>query len=288
MAQTFTQFTSDGDAKRPHYLVIGNPIGHSLSPLMHQHALNYHGIDAVYRAVELKPDEIAGFAAWVNRDEFQGCNITIPYKERLVELADYLDEDAEAAGVINTLAKSGHTVNGHNTDIYGFMQPLYPFEELLEGGRAIVFGTGGASRAVEIALEKMGMDELIFVSRNPSAKQDRSPALYTRCVNYSQWQAFADEAALFVNTTPLGMNPNPDSSPVDDADIGLLNGKICYDLIYNPLQTRFLKQADKAGAEMIDGLQMFIWQGNRSFEIWTGKTFPIEDIRTLLVNKLQS
>jgi shikimate dehydrogenase len=287
MAQSFTEFKTGSDARQPHFLVIGNPIGHSLSPLMHQFALDYHGIDAVYKAVQLKPDEIGSFTAWVNRDQFLGCNITIPYKEHFAGIADHLDDDARAAGVINTLAKSGHSLNGHNTDIYGFLQPLYEYEEVLEGGRAIIFGTGGASRAVEIALAKLGMEELIFVSRNPSNKQNSSSQLYTQTVHYSQWQAYADEAVLFVNTTPLGMHPNVGASPVDGADAALLSGKICYDLIYNPLQTTFLRQAEKAGAEMIDGLQMFIWQGNRSFEIWTGKSFPVDDIRKLLVNELQ-
>ncbi|WP_083750169.1 shikimate dehydrogenase [Rhodohalobacter halophilus] len=286
MAYTLTEFKKSEFSKKPHFFVVGHPVEHSLSPAMHQYALDYHNIEANYLALNLLPNEFAEFVSWLNKDKFLGCNITIPYKEQFANTVDVLDDYAIQAGVINTIAKSGSRLIGHNTDIHGFTAPLLNYIDELEGGVAIVFGTGGASKAVRIGLETLGMEEVIYVSRNPQRAGVQSNALYSKTVGYSEWQAYADDAALIVNTTPLGMHPNVQNSPVDERDVQHLSGNVCYDLVYNPLETTFLKQAKGVGAEVVDGLDMLIHQGNRSFEIWTGKSFPFEEVKTLLVNRL--
>ena len=289
MAQTFTEFSESAKSNQPHYLVIGHPIDHSLSPLMHNKALTYHNIDAKYHAVNLRPDELTSFISWVNRDQFLGCNITIPYKQQLFEIVDDLDENAARAGAINTISKThANILVGSNTDIFGFTNPLLPYSSEIEDMRAIVFGTGGASKAVHIALEELGVAEIIYVSRNPSGEIDNVNGTFTKSVGYDQWQAFTDDATLIVNTTPLGMGNFSNKSIIDDSDIDLLAKKICYDLIYNPLETKFLKQAKSAGAEVISGLEMFIQQGRKSFQTWTNKNFPVDEIRSLLREELQS
>jgi shikimate dehydrogenase len=287
MTFTFKEFKKSNKSGHPHYLVVGNPIGHSLSPVMHQAALDYHGINAQYHAINLAQADIADFIGWLNRDEFLGCNITIPYKSQFVEVVDQIDRYAREAGVINTIAKSDHQLIGHNTDIHGFTSPLLKYTDQIEGGRVIVFGTGGAAKAVMIGLEDLGVEEIVFVSRTPHQSNMKSDHVWVDVVSYDQWQSYADEASMIVNTTPLGMSPDTDRSPISDFDGKLLENKICYDLIYNPLQTKFLKQADEFGAVTINGLDMLIMQGNRSFEIWTGKTFPFESIKELLSNKLK-
>lgn len=286
MATSLSEFMRSPQAAVPHYFVIGNPVGHSLSPFMHQIALDYVSMEAIYVAIELDSGEITKFISWMNRDHFRGCNITIPYKALFVDVVDQLDESARRAGVINTISKSGSELTGHNTDIAGFKSPLEAFSERIEGGRAIVFGTGGASMAVRIGLEELGADEIIFVSRNPGGQPQSGGQLFSKTVAYSEWQSYAVEASLIVNTTPLGMSPRVNQSPVPDEDTGLLEDKICYDLVYNPLQTKFLEQARSNGGTPITGLEMFIGQGSRSFEIWTGKPFPYERIKQQLVNKL--
>ncbi len=287
MSLSFSEFKNSKKTVNPHFFVIGYPIGHSLSPVMHQAALDYHGINAQYHAIQLHQYEISDFISWMNRDEFLGCNITIPYKSEFMNAVDQIDEIARHAGVINTIAKSDFQLFGHNTDVYGFLSPLRPYANDLEGERAIVFGTGGASKAVLIGLEELGLEEVVFVSRSPEQNSVASDYLWTTTVDYGRWQAYANEATLIVNTTPLGMEPNRDASPVNKTDNDLLRGKICYDLIYNPLRTHFLKQAEEAAATTINGLEMLMMQGNRSFEIWTGKSFPFDEIKALLIKNLK-
>lgn len=287
MIFSFKEFKKSAKSWNPHYFVVGHPVGHSLSPLMHQTALDFHGINAQYHAIDLTQADISDFIGWLNRDEFLGCNITIPYKSQFVEVVDHIDNYAREAGVINTITKSDHKLMGHNTDVHGFTAPLVQYSDRIEGGRVIVFGTGGAAKAVKIGLEDMGVEEIVFVSRTPERSNLNSDYVWIETVSYDQWQSFADEAAMFVNTTPLGMSPDIDQSPISEFDGKLLENKICYDLIYNPIQTNFLKQAEEFGAITVNGLDMLIMQGNRSFEIWTGKTFPFDSIKKLLINKLK-
>jgi len=279
---SFQHFKNSKDSKRPHYLVVGQPIGHSLSPLMHNVALRYYGIPAEYFAVEIGQSHLNDFISWINRDEFLGCNITIPYKQQLLPAVDQLSNEAETLGAINTVSKnsSGSSVKGHNTDIFGFQVPLMKYEESIDYGRAIIFGTGGASLAVQYSLSQLGFEEIILVSRNPATAQPLSTDSFTRMADYSQWQDYAEDASLLVNTTPLGMGKLKNESVLSSSDSVDLEGKICYDLIYNPRETLFLKQSGALGASVIDGLDMLIHQGSKSFEIWTGKPFPIDLVKS--------
>ncbi len=291
MALAFKDFISKEISSLPHYLVIGHPISHSLSPLMHQTALDYHNLKSHYYAIELFSDDITEFISWMNKDAFLGCNITIPYKELFFDVVDRLDPFAKSVGVINTLSKEGAKLVGYNTDVHGFLEPLEPYRDELEGTTAIVFGTGGAAKAVCSGLSAIGIHKIIFVSRNVSNKtnvEQFDDDIDIQYVDYSQWPAFIDEVILFVNATPLGMNPNRDQSPVKKSETSLLKDKICYDLVYNPLDTTFLKYARAAGGQPIHGLHMLIHQGNRSFKIWTGKSFPLEVIYKKLETYLKS
>lgn len=281
MVYSLKEFQNSSLASGPHFFVIGHPISHSLSPLMHQTSLDYYDIRARYVALDLRPDEITSFISWCNRDEFAGCNITIPYKEEMMNIVDETDTFAKQVGVINTIAKHHGKLKGFNTDVFGFTTPAQSFFEQRESNRAIIFGTGGASKAVKIALEKAGFEELIFVTRNIRGKVIQSSAR-VEIINYAQWPAFAEETSLFVNTTPLGMMPNTKQSPVHANEAYLLEGKICYDLVYNPEHTLFLKLAAGHGATAITGIDMLIWQGSKSFEIWTGKPFPYDLVKEKL------
>ncbi len=279
---TLPEFRQSEKSKEEHYLVIGHPISHSLSPIMHQTALNHYGKHTRYFALDLSPDDVNSFIAWCSRDEFLGCNITIPYKELFMEVVDEVDPFAKHVGVINTIVKDEGRLVGYNTDVYGFSEPLKPFLESAESLSAIVFGTGGSSKAVKKALEETGFEKIVFVSRNASDKVIKSDSAEIYLVDYNQWQAYAEDAALIVNTTPLGMHPNIEQSPLSADDGPLLNGKICYDLVYNPKETTFLKLVQKHGGKPVYGLEMLIYQGSRAFELWTGKPFPVEKVRNTL------
>lgn len=286
MVVSFQDFKTSQIAQNPLYTVVGHPISHSLSPLMHQAALDHFGINARYIALDLAPDELSEFIPLCNHKNFLGCNITIPYKKAFNQIVDEIDPFAKEVGVINTLVKKEYKLIGFNTDVYGFLQPLLPCLTDVDYRRAVVFGTGGASKAVQTALESEEFEEIVFVSRNPNQRDIESKNTSVKIVDYNQWQSFAEEAELFVNTTPVGMYPNPGKSFLREGEEVYLEGKICYDLIYNPLETEFLRRAKKAGAIVVNGLDMLIYQGSKSFELWTGHAFPVEKVREKLENVL--
>lgn len=291
MAIAFKDFISKEISLLPHYLVIGQPIGHSLSPLMHQAALDYHNLKANYYAIELFTDDISDFISWVNMHSFLGCNITLPYKQLFIDVVDRLDPVAKTVGAINTITKEGTKLIGYNTDVYGFLKPLESFTNELEGSTAIVFGTGGASKAVKTGLAKKGIQKILFVTRNLGYKayfKKNDDEIDIEYLDYSQWPAYIDDVKLLVNTTPLGISSNIEQSPVKKSELYLLENKICYDLVYNPLNTTFLKYASEAGGNTINGLDMLIHQGDHSFNIWTGKSFPLEEIYKKLENYLRA
>lgn len=279
---SFSELKQSQFSNEPHYLVVGNPISHSLSPVMHQAALDYYNIPATYLALQLEPSSIGSFAAWCNKESFLGCNITIPYKETLLELVDEIDTHAEEVGVINTIERKDGLLKGYNTDVFGFLKPLEEYSEFIEGHRAIVFGTGGASKAIKTGLIQSGIEEIVFVSRNPDKNQVVEDRVFTKTVDYSQWQEFARDASIIINTTPVGMLKSGDNRLVNEQEGALLSGKICYDLVYNPQHTPFLQTASANNATTINGLDMLMYQGSRSFEIWTGKSFPEELIKSTL------
>lgn len=270
----FRDFLHSEEADRPHYMVVGHPIGHSLSPLMHELALRHHGLSGRYHAIDLEPADLQTFISRINRDELLGANVTIPYKRDFLTVVDRLDETARAVGAVNTLVKRSGELIGYNTDVDGFLKPLEPYAGRLSGAGAIVFGSGGASRAVIHALKLMDVSEITVVSRSPGSMELEGVS----ACGYENWQARLEECELLVNTTPLGMAPDTGRSVIRDSEAELLEGRICYDLVYNPLRTRFLEQAEEAGATAIGGLEMFIGQGDRAFELWTGKRFPLNEV----------
>lgn len=276
----FSEFIDSEKSQLSHYLLIGNPVMHSLSPLMHNTALKHNKLGGEYISVSAASRDVNMVLAHCTSDSFLGANITIPHKELFFDAVDELTEVAQEIGAINTIIKEDQKLIGHNTDAYGFMKPIEEYSEDLEGERVIIFGSGGATKAIIYALRNSGVSELVLVSRRPEMYSNEDDDII-RC-SYDNWFAYADEAAMIVNATPLGMSPNTESSPIPDQDIEILNDKICYDIVYNPRQTKFLKQARQAGGIPIGGLDMLIHQGAKSFSLWTGFEFPVEKIRSKL------
>jgi shikimate dehydrogenase len=275
----FSEFLASESSRQPHYLLIGSPISHSVSPLMHNTALDHHGLKANYHAVAVRNSEISSLIAHFNRLEFLGANITIPYKETLYDAMDTLGLEAAQIGAINTIVKRDGKIVGENTDEYGFRVPIEDYEDELAGERAIIFGTGGATKAICYALREMGIEEIVMVSRRPGQYDKRSDIVMC---NYENWAAYAEDATIIINATPLGMVPNTDASPVEDHEVEVLEGKICYDAVYNPRETKFLKQAKDVDGIPVGGLDMLIYQGAKSFKMWTGQEFPLGLIKMKL------
>ncbi|MCW9712088.1 shikimate dehydrogenase [Aliifodinibius salicampi] len=282
-----TSFLESQEVTRPHYVLFGNPVEHSLSPLMHNLALEYYDMEERYHAVELQSNELSILASYLNKDTLKGANITIPYKQKIAEYLDEIDSAARAVGAVNTIVKKDYRLKGYNTDVSGFLAPLEDYLDDIMGGRSIIFGTGGASRALVTALSRVGMEEIYLVSRKPARINSFNSFENVQIISYPEWNAYGEDAILIVNATPLGMAPRVESSPVGAGEQQYLQDSICYDIVYNPLKTTFLKQAETAGAETIGGLEMLIEQGSRSFEYWTGNSFPLDIIRERLYGKLE-
>jgi shikimate dehydrogenase len=255
---------------------------------MHNIALEHYNIDATYHAINLQSNELADLASFLNNDLFLGANITIPYKQQIANYVDTVDVSAQEIGAINTIVKNRYQIEGYNTDYAGFIEPLHPYEFELEGGSAVIFGTGGAARAIVYGLMEMGLEELFLVSRSPNRITSYRDNHHVKIVSYENWTSFAENSMLIVNATPLGMYPKVDASPVRDQENWFLEEKICYDIVYNPVETKFLKQASAAGAQTISGLEMFIQQGSKSFKHWTGYPFPVKLVREKLYEKLEN
>lgn len=277
----FSDFIQSDLSKLSHYLLLGNPVIQSLSPEMHNLALKHNKLGGEYYAVSVTARDLNMAIAHFTNDAFLGANVTIPHKELFLDVVDELTEEAAAIGAMNTIIKQDNKLIGHNTDAYGFMKPIEEYYDELAGEKVVIFGSGGATKAIVYALRKAGVAELILVSRRPEMHKDSNEGDIVRC-SYANWTAYAEDAAMIVNATPLGMTPNEDRSPVDEQDEAILEGKICYDIVYNPRTTKFMKQASNNGGIAIGGLGMLIHQGAASFKHWTGLEFPINKIEQQL------
>lgn len=247
-----------------HYGLIGMPVAHSLSPKLFEHYCSEHNVtDCLY---SLYPVEAAllqreALHRWVEEQGLQGFNVTIPYKRAIIPSLDALSDEARAIGAVNCVVVSHSdgrpTLSGHNTDATAFEQTLRPLLQECHTS-ALILGTGGAAQAVAYVLGKLGIDYK-FVSRTPW----QTP----QAVSYPQAIEQADYRTLIVNATPVGMDPDSDSTPWPDSDM-LTPRHLCYDLIYNPSPTRFLREAAAQGATTIDGSQMLSLQAQHSYRLW--------------------
>ena len=236
------------------YGLIGKKLGHSWSAKWFEEKFEREGIaDAEYRLYEL--DGVADLRAWTERNGLKGFNVTIPYKEAVLEWMDELDETARGVGAVNCVDCQGGRLKGYNTDSPAFAETLKPLLQPWHKA-ALVLGTGGAAKAVAFALKGLGI-EYKFVSRKPVGE----------AVGYDEAMELAATHLLIVNATPVGMYPATEASPWPEPQrIG--GHHLCYDLIYNPQETLFLRQAREHGAQVKNGLEMLLLQAFASFEIW--------------------
>lgn len=256
--------------------VIGDPIEHSLSPVLFEFVLRKLELPYRYRAFHVKVKELSDFLERACVEGITGLNVTIPHKERVIPLLDALDPHAEKLGAVNTVANErGHLI-GYNTDVLGFTRSLVERGINLAGGRVVVLGAGGAAKAVIYALIDLGVHEIVLSNRTlPRAEQLASQATTKTgfrgfcCLesHHPRLPEAIHQAMLLVNATPVGMYPKINACPMNDLSC-LRPGLIVYDLIYNPLQTRLLKEAKRRGAQVIAGLDMLIYQGFESLRIW--------------------
>ncbi len=256
------RFRSVTDAT-PIYGVVGSPLTHSVSPAMHNAAFRAAGVDAVY--VPLVASSADDFTMFATALGVQGVSITIPYKVDLFQRADDIDDLSRKVGAVNTFRRDGLRWQARNTDVSGFLAPLEGRLNL-RGARAAILGTGGAARAVAVALASAGSVVTVYGRNRGRAKDVAALAGGTS----SPFPVAARSWDLLVNTTPVGMLPNIDETPFE----GEFDGRVVYDLVYNPTETRLLKEAAAAGCEVIGGLDMLVAQAEDQSEWWLGRRPP--------------
>ena len=274
-------------ANAPRAFVAGHPVGHSRSPLIHGSWLMRYGIDGVYSAVDVAPEDFAALLIDIRAGRWTGGNVTIPHKERAFELVDRRDAAAEAIGAVNTLWMDGEELVGGNTDAYGFAANLdQSLAGWRDGSSALVLGAGGASRAVLHALIEAGYERIDVVNRTvPRAQQ--LAVRFGEAVSAYGWDEADNrlaEADLIVNTTSLGMEGQP-PLPLDITRARTF--AMATDIVYVPLQTPFLEMASRAGLRTADGLGMLLHQAAPGFEHWFGTWPDVDDaLRNLVIADL--
>ena len=267
--------------------LTGYPLGHSLSPKLHAAAFRSVGLDGEYKLYPVSPDEPAGLAGLLGRvrsGELLGLNVTIPHKQTVIPLLDELSPSAQGIGAVNTVYLKGDKLIGHNTDAPGFTVDLKRSLGLQAAGRALVLGAGGAARAVVYALLTSGWDVTLAVRH---ADVEMAQALITsferQAANGSPRSVLLETGSLrpllngiqlVVNTTPVGMSPAIDASPWPEK-LEFPQAAV-YDVVYNPRETLFVRQARAAGLRAETGLGMLVSQAALSFETWTGRAPSID------------
>ena len=239
------------------YALLGEKLSHSYSPLIHKEIFKDLGINAEYELLELKKEDLPKAIHALRKDEYHGFNVTIPYKVEIMQYLDEISEEALEIGSVNTIAKKNGKIIGYNTDYFGFYNELLYYNVNIKGKNCFILGTGGASLAVKKALKDLG-GKVLFVSRTP--KNDETIS-YQDLKNYS--------LDIIVNTTPVGMYPNVDASPLDKETVCLADKVI--DIIFNPRKTKLLKDA----CSEMNGLFMLVGQAVKAEEIWQNKSYDL-------------
>ena len=271
--------------------VIGHPIEHSMSPVMHNAALNDLSLDYIYLAYDISPSDLKKAILGFKKSNVKGINVTIPHKEAIISYLDELDPLSKQIGAVNTIKNEGGVLLGRNTDALGAKQALLDAGFKIKGKKALILGAGGAARAISFALSEE-IDEIFIVNRT----EERAIKLTKELQEKAKIKATGKEMSektlrtlmgsvdILINTTPIGMYPKIDISPIPK---DLLNENLfIFDIIYNPLQTRLLKDAKEAGYKVLNGLNMFINQGALAFEWWTGKKPNVNLMKDKIIEQL--
>ncbi|MCQ4086215.1 shikimate dehydrogenase [Saccharibacillus sp. JS10] len=266
--------------------VIGDPIAHSKSPIMHNAALRERGIAGDYTALHVKPHDLEEMISKMREEGYRGINVTIPHKEHVMPYLDELSEEARRIGAVNTIINDAGRLIGRNTDGIGYVRSLK--EEAageLQGRRIVVLGAGGAARGIIYALAAEQPQRITLLNRTveraEALAREWSDLAEISALPMTEAKTAIQDADLVINTTSIGMHPHTDSIPLD---IEWLKGtEIVSDLIYNPLETRLLQSAKAKGCVAHGGLGMFVYQGAYAFEYWTGVSAPIEVMRNAVL-----
>ena len=254
--------------------LIGETLGHSQSPAIHEKIFRLLGIEGTYELLEIKRGDLAERLRRLQEDGYDGVNVTIPYKRDVMPFLGHISREAAGIGAVNTIALSGGAMSGYNTDYTGFGRSLDAARIGVSGKRCVVLGTGGAARAVLQCLADKGAEKLAVVSRrlrDDSEFAAFAQRLGAQVLGYEEMEDVKG-GDILVNCTPVGMYPHEDESPLT-ADMAASFAAVV-DLIYNPKETRLLRYAREQGAKTLNGMYMLVAQAVGAEEIWLGR--PID------------
>ena len=256
------------------YLVIGNPIAHSLSPKLHNHWIKENNIDAMYDKKQLNENEIKGIIGEVKNEKINGINVTVPFKKSVIPFLDQLSPEAKETQSVNTIYKQSDKVIGHNTDTGGFELALKYINYDIKNKKIFVLGAGGVAPSIILALKKMEASKIILSNRTRKKAEDLKKIFSD--LEIIDWGETPD-FNMIINATSLGLKKN-DELKLDYVNIG--SNKLFYDVIYSPSQTKFLSMAKQFGKRIENGKMMFIYQAHQAFTIWH-KVMPKIDEETI-------
>ncbi len=253
--------------------IIGYPLSHTLSPLMHNTVFQKYKMNWEYKVFEITSEDLPIFIKNMKKENIKGLNVTIPHKQTVMLLLDRIDKAAKTIGAVNTIINNNGKLTGFNTDYIGFLKSLYKYKINLKGKKVVMFGAGGSAHAVAYSINTM--NPAIFHIYNIDIpmiqglikKLKLKNIIYGDITETREKDEILRNADFIINTTSVGMHDNKIIYKLPE----LKKGAVVYDLIYNPEKTEFLKQAEKKGAKIINGLDMLIYQGMESFKIWTGR-----------------
>ncbi len=256
------------------FLVIGNPIDHSLSPKLHNYWIKKYKIDAVYEKKLLNNNEIEGLIFNIREEKIHGINITVPFKKMVIPFLDELSEEAEISQSVNTIYKKDNKIIGDNTDIEGFKLSLEKTEQEIKNKKALILGAGGVVSSIIIALKKMQIEK-IYLSNRTELKAIELKKNFPE-IEIIKWGETLD-FDIIINATSVGLK-GEDKININYQQIS--KDKFFYDVIYNPPETNFLKNAKKYGGITKNGKMMFIYQAQKSFFMWHN-ILPLVDDETV-------
>ena len=243
------------------FLVIGNPINHSLSPKLQNHWLKENNIDAIYDKIKLENHEIKNFIQDIKKQKIAGCNVTVPFKKSVIPFLDKLSTEAEQTQSVNTITFDNGDLVGHNTDITGFNNAIKSLNFNIRDKKVLILGAGGVVPSIIFALKNMHVQE-ITISNRTKEKAENLKVLFSN-LKIIEWGNLTD-FDMIINATSLGLNN--ETINLDFSSLG--NDKLFYDVIYNPHETNFLKIGKQLGYMAENGKKMFIHQAAASFKIW--------------------
>ena len=245
------------------YFVIGNPIDHSLSPKLHNHWLTKNNIKAVYDRKKINEEDLQSIISQVKEKKINGINVTVPFKKTVIPYLDQLSPEAEQTQSVNTIILSNNNLVGHNTDIAGFTRAIEKLNFNIQGKKIFILGAGGVVPSIIFALKKMNVSQIIVSNRTKKKAEDLKSQFNN--LEILDWGDITDFDVI-INATSLGLNEETINLDFPKS----INNKLFYDVIYNPPETNFLKEAKKLGNKTENGKLMFVYQAYEAFKLWHG------------------